>query len=188
MASASTYPGKKRKIYDTPKHPWQAARMATEVELVKKYGLRNKKELWRAQSMLRRYRADARRLLAESAEAELTGHAKTESDQILSRLTRYSILKPDSNIDDILGLETEAILERRLQTQVHRLGFARTMRQARQFITHGHIAIDGKKVTVPSKMVSIEEEMKIDYYTESPLVSEAHPERPAQIASSIVEA
>jgi small subunit ribosomal protein S4 len=187
MASASTYPGKRRKSYDTPKHPWQAARMATEVELVKKYGLRNKKELWKAQSILRRYRADARRLLAISAETELTGHAKTESDQILSRLTRYSILKSESNIDDILGLQTEAILERRLQTQVHRLGLARTMRQARQFITHGHIAIDGKKVTVPSKMVSIEEEMKVEYYGESPLTSEAHPERPAQIATSIVE-
>jgi small subunit ribosomal protein S4 len=187
MASASNYPGKNRKRYDTPKHPWQAARMAAEVELIKKYGLRNRKELWKAQSVLRRYRADARRLLAESAEAELTGHAKTEADQILARLIRYSILKSDSNIDDILGLETDTILERRLQTQVHRLGFARSMRQARQFITHGHIAIDGKKVTVPRKMVSKEEEMSIDYYGQSPLTSESHPERPAQIASSLVE-
>lgn len=184
----ATYPGKKRKSYDTPKHPWQAARMATEVELITKYGLRNRKELWKAQSILRRYRADARRLLAESAEIELTGHAKTESEQILARLIRYSILKPDSNVDDILGLQTDTILERRLQTQVHRLGLARTMKQARQFITHGHIAINGEKVTIPSKMISKDEEMQIDYYGGSPLQNEDHAERPAQIASSLVKA
>lgn len=181
------YPGKKRKSYDTPKHPWQAARMATEVELIKKYGLRNKKEVWKAQSMLRRYRGDARRLLAESAESELTGHLKTEADQILAKLMRYGILKPDSNVDDILALQTDMILERRLQTQVHRLGLARTARQARQFITHGHIAVNGKKVTVPGMFISKDEEMAIDYYGESPLVSESHPERPAQVASSIVQ-
>ena len=181
------FPGKKRKSYDTPKHPWQAARMAGELELVKKYGLRNKRELWKSHSVLRRFRADARRLLAESAESDLTGHAKTEADQILAKLIRYSILKSDSSIDDILGLQTEVILERRLQTQVHRLGLARTARQARQFITHGHISIDGKRVTVPGMMVTKEQEMAIDYYGKSPISKEAHPERPAQIASSLVE-
>jgi small subunit ribosomal protein S4 len=179
------YPGKKRKSYDTPKHPWQAARMATEVELLKKYGLRNKKELWKAVSILRRYRADARRILAESAETELAGHLKTESDQILERLRRYSILPSDANIDDILALQTEVILERRLQTQVYRLGLARTPKQARQFITHGHIAINGQKVTVPSVLISKEDEMNIDYYGNSPLTSESHAERPAQIASAV---
>ena len=181
------FPGKKRKSYDTPKHPWQAARMASELELVKKYGLRNKKELWKAHSILRRYRSDARRLLAESAESELTGHNKTEADQILARLIRYSMLGSDANIDDILGLQTDAILERRLQTQVHRLGLARTPRQARQFITHGHIAIDGKKVTVPSMLISKEEEMLIEYYGKSPLTVESHPERPAQVAAAVAE-
>ncbi|MBN2111427.1 MAG: 30S ribosomal protein S4 [Methanosarcinaceae archaeon] len=182
------YPGKKRKSYDTPKHPWQAARMAGELELVKKYGLRNKKELWKALSVLRRYRADARRILAESAEGELTGHLRTEADQILARLIRYSILHGDASIDDILGLQTSSILERRLQTQVHRLGLARTPKQARQFITHGHIAIDGKRVTVPGMLISRDEEMLIDYYDSSPLTDEAHAERPAQVASSVAGA
>jgi small subunit ribosomal protein S4 len=179
------YPGKKRKSYDTPKHPWQAARMATEVELLKKYGLRNKKELWKAVSILRRYRADARRILAESAETELSGHLKTESDQILARLIRFSVLPSDANIDDILALQTESILERRLQTQVYRLGLARTPKQARQFITHGHIAINGQKATVPGILISKEEEMQIDYYGNSPLTNESHAERPAQIATSV---
>ena len=176
------YPGKKRKSYDTPKHPWQAARMAGELELVKKYGLRNKKELWKAHSVLRRYRADARRLLAEG---ELSGHNKTEADQILARLIRYSVLSTDSNIDDILGLQTNAVLERRLQTLVHRFGFARSPKQARQFITHGHIAINGMRVTVPGMLVSKEEEAGIGYYGGSPLTSDSHPERPAQVASNV---
>ncbi len=181
------YPGKNKKIYDTPKHPWQAARMASEVELVKTYGLRNKKELWKSHSMLRRYRADARRLLAESADAELSGHSKTEADQILAKLKRYGFLKEDSNIDDILSLQTDAILERRLQTQVHRLGLARTPRQARQFIVHGHVSVNGRKATIPSMLITKKDEMAIDYYGVSPLSKESHPERPAQIASSVAK-
>ena len=184
------YPGKKSKSYETPKHPWQEARMANEVQLVKAYGLRNKKEVWKAASMLRMYRSEARKLLATVAngqEGELEGHLKTQSEEILSKLIRYGIIKQDSDIDDILSLKTENILERRLQTQVLRLGLARTVVQARQFITHGHIAINGRKATIPGMMVSKEDEMRIGYYGNSPLVSESHPERPVQVASALAE-
>lgn len=184
------YPGKQNKFYDTPNHPWQAARMANEVELIKAYGLRNKREVWKAESILRRYRSDAMDLLALVAatpDGVLRGHHKQEADQILGRLIRYGILKPKSDIDDILGLKPENILERRLQTQVLRLGLARTIRQARQFITHGHIAIDGKRQTVPSTLISTEDEMKITYYGESPLKADTHPERPEKVAAAVVE-
>jgi small subunit ribosomal protein S4 len=184
------YPGKKRKSYETPKHPWQEARMAAEVQLEKAYGLRNKKEVWGAASKLRMYRSEARKLLATAAEGQeggLEGHLKTESEEILSKLIRYGIIKQDSNIDDILSLKTENILERRLQTQVLRLGLARTIVQARQFITHGHIAVNGRKVTIPGMLVSREDEMHIGYYGNSPLISESHPERPVQVASSLAD-
>lgn len=184
------YPGKQNKFYDTPNHPWQASRMANEVELIKAYGLRNKREVWKAESILRKYRSDAMALLALVAgtpDGVLRGHHKREADQILGRLIRYGILKPNSDIDDILGLKPENILERRLQTQVLRLGLARTIRQARQFITHGHISIDGKRLTVPSMLISVEDEMKIAYYGDSPLSADSHPERPIQIASAVVE-
>lgn len=184
------YPGKKSKSYETPKHPWQEARMATEVQLVKAYGLRNKKEVWRAASMLRMYRSEARKLLANIAsgqEGGLEGHYRTQSEEILAKLIRYGIIKPDANIDDILSLKTENILERRLQTQVLRLGLARTVIQARQFITHGHIAINGRKATIPGMLVSKEDEMHIGYYGSSPLVSESHPERPVQVASFLAD-
>ena len=74
------YPGKKSKSYETPKHPWQEARMAAEVQLVKAYGLRNKREVWKAASMLRMYRSEARKLLASAADGQeggLEGHLKT---------------------------------------------------------------------------------------------------------------
>jgi len=184
------YPGKRSKSFETPRHPWQETRMASEVQLVKAYGLRNKREVWKAASMLRMYRSEARKLLASAANSQergLEGHQKTQSEEILAKLIRYGIIKSDADIDDILSLKTENILERRLQTQVLRLGLARTVVQARQFITHGHIAINGRKATIPGMLVSKEDEMHIGYYSTSPLVSESHPERPVQVASVLAD-
>lgn len=184
------YPGKQSKSYETPRHPWQETRMASEVQLVKAYGLRNKKEVWKAASMLRMYRSQARKLLASAAnsqESGLEGHQKTQSEEILSKLIRYGFIKSDANVDDILSLKTENILERRLQTQVLRLGLARTVVQARQFITHGHIAVNGRKATIPGMLVTKEDEMHIGYYGTSPLVNESHPERPVQVASALAD-
>ncbi|MCZ7372490.1 MAG: 30S ribosomal protein S4 [Candidatus Methanoperedens sp.] len=179
------YPGKNRKSYDTPKHPWQAARMAAEVEIVKKYGLRNKKEVWKAHSGLKKYRELARKLLAESTKGNLAGSLKTDADNILNRMKRYGLLKTDAVLDDILSLDVSIFLDRRLQTQVHKQGFANTMKQARQFIVHGHISLDGRKVTVPGYIVSKDEEQKLDYYGNSPISGESHPSRPAQVVKSI---
>ena len=179
------YPGKNRKSYETPKHPWQAARMAGEVELIKKYGLRNKKEVWKAHSHLKNYRELARKLLAESAKGTLAGHVKTDAENILNRLKRYGLLKKDAVLDDILSLDATNFLERRLQTQVHKQGLANTIRQARQFIVHGHISVGGRKVTVPGYIVSTDEELSLDYYSGSGLSSEAHPSRPTQVAKGI---
>ncbi len=181
------YPGKNRKSYDTPKHPWQAARMASEVELIKTYGLRNKREVWKVHSNLKNYRELARKLLAESAKGKLAGSVKVDADNILNRLKRYGLLKTDAVLDDILSLEVTNFLERRLQTQVHKQGLANTIRQARQFIVHGHISVGGRKVTVPSYLVSMDEELRLDYYGGSPLSIESHVSRPAQVAKGMVQ-
>ncbi len=181
------YPGKNRKSYDTPKHPWQAARMASEVELIKTYGLRNKKEVWKVHSSLKNYRELARKLLAESAKGKLAGSVKVDADNILNRLKRYGLLKTDAVLDDILSLEVTNFLERRLQTQVHKQGLANTIKQARQFIVHGHISVEGRKVTVPGYLVSMDEELRLDYYGGSPLSEESHISRPAQVAKGMVQ-
>ncbi len=179
------YPGKNRKSYETPKHPWQAARIEPEVELVKRYGLRNKREVWKAHSSLKKYRELARKLLAEGAKGQLKGHIKTDSENILNRLKRYGLLKTDAGLDDILSLEVTSFLERRLQTQVHKQGLANTMKQARQFIVHGHISVGGRKITIPGYTVPANEELHLDYYGGSALSNESHASRPAQVVKAI---
>jgi small subunit ribosomal protein S4 len=160
---------KLRKKYERPVRPWESARIAEESTIIKNYGLKNKKELWIAESQLRKYRREARKLLGKEM--------KRKEEEILGTLKRKGILKPDAKIDDILSLTVDDFLERRLQTRVFRRGLASTIRQARQFIVHGHIAIDGQKVRVPSYLVSMEEEDKIAYYPSSPIANELHPLR-----------
>ena len=52
-------------------------------------------------------------------------------------------------------------LERRLDTVVYRIGFGMSRRQARQLVRHGHVAVDGRKVNIPSYQVSVGEEITI---------------------------
>jgi small subunit ribosomal protein S4 len=52
-------------------------------------------------------------------------------------------------------------LERRLDNVVYRLGFGISRRQARQLVRHGHIAVNGKKVNIPSYQVSVNEEITV---------------------------
>jgi small subunit ribosomal protein S4 len=54
----------------------------------------------------------------------------------------------------ITGEELLSLLERRLDNVVYRLGFAGTRAQARQFVNHGHVTVDGKKVDIASYLVS----------------------------------
>lgn len=180
------YPGKNKKSYKTPNHPWQASRIEPEVELVKRYGLRNKREVWKAHSQLKKYRELARKMLAESIKGKLTGHVKTDSENIINRLKKYGLLKTDAVLDDILSLDINNFLERRLQTQVHKQGLANTQKQARQFIVHGHIAVAGRKITIPGYLVPANEELSLGYYTGSELTKESHPSRPGQVAKEIV--
>jgi small subunit ribosomal protein S4 len=181
------YPGKNTKSYNTPKHPWQSSRIEPEVELVKRYGLRNKREVWKAHSELKRYRELARILLAESTKGKVEGHVKTDIENIINRLKRYGLLKTDAVLDDILSLDVNNFLERRLQTQVHKQGLANTMKQARQFIVHGHIAVAGRKITIPSYHVQSTEELSLGYYVNSELTKESHPSRPGQVMKNIVQ-
>jgi len=174
------YPGKAKKIYNTPHHPWQKARIEEETALVKKYGLRNKKSVWKFASMLRKYRGQARTLLGVLGTGEVTEetHHSREAQQIQAKLQRLGVLKEESKLEDILALKIEDLLERQLQTIVFRKGYANSMKQARQFIVHGHVAISGRKITVPSYMVLKSEEGTIGYYIGSPITKEALATKP----------
>ena len=167
--------GTNTKRYETPNHPYQGERIAQEGDLLGRYGLKNKEELWRAQSELRNYRREARRLIGE-AQGDLEV-AEAAGEEFLTRLRRYGILSEGDDISRVLGLDVTDILERRLQTVVYRTGLASTPEQARQFVVHGHVTVDGARVTRPSKMVEVAEEDAIDFDGTSPLSDDLHPER-----------
>jgi small subunit ribosomal protein S4 len=165
-----------RKQYDTPLHPWKEERIKQERELMKKYGLKNHQEVWRAKTFLGKYRQQARELLARMGSRD--PQIKRESDQLLLHLTRMGILRLGSTLDEVLALETESVLSRRLQTLVYLKGFSGTANQSRQLITHGHVKIGDRKVTIPGYLVAKDEEEWIGYTTLSPLNELSHPARP----------
>lgn len=149
---------RQRKKYLRPSHPWEKDRMDAEDAILVKFGLRRKEEIWRAQTLLRNFRIQARNLLAASGP-----QAEKETKQLISRLQGLGLVGENATLDDVLGLTVDKILERRLQTIVHKKGLARSMLQARQLITHGHIAIRGRSVNIPSYLVTVGEEPLIDY-------------------------
>ena len=165
-----------RRKYDTPSHPWQGDRIKMENDLIRQFGLKNKKEVWKMQSLVRNFRQQARLLNARLRMADV--QAEKEKDQLLNRLIKLGLLNPNSNLNDVLGLEVENVLNRRLQTQVYLKGLAHSPKQARQFIIHGHISIDGRKVTIPGYLVKNIEEENIEYNQYSSLNNELHPMRP----------
>ena len=166
-------PRRLSKKYDTPNHPWIGERIKRERELAIKYGLVNKKEFWKMETRLRTFRRQARKLISDT-----TKQGAREAVQLFGVLKRYGILvKEDATLDDVLSLNVESILDRRLQTLVFKKGLAKTPKQARQFIVHGHIAVNGRRITAPSYLVPVAEEDLISYTPTSPLASENHPER-----------
>ncbi|MFB6243320.1 MAG: 30S ribosomal protein S4 [Halobaculum sp.] len=167
--------GESTKRYETPNHPYQENRIAEESELLGRYGLKNKEELWRAQSELRNYRREARRLIGE-AQGDLDAAAAAGSEFVES-LRRTGILDETDDISAVLSLDETDVLERRLQTVVYRQGLANTPQQARQFVVHGHVTVDGARVTRPGYQVDVHEEDSVSFDETSPLADELHPER-----------
>jgi small subunit ribosomal protein S4 len=139
---------------------WEAGRLEDDHRLLKEYGLKNQRELWRMETILRKIRREARRLLAARG-AGIEGRA----ERLLGRAKRFLINKAQVTLDDILALSTRDILERRLETLVVRKGMAKTLGQSRQAIVHGHIAVSGNKTTSPSRLIAFSEETDILWYS-----------------------
>ena len=166
--------GTDTKQYETPNHPYQGERIANEHSLADRYGLKNKEELWRAQSELRSYRREARDLLAQAQDDPVV---QRRTREFLGRLTRVGVLDEEDQLGDVLSLEIEDVLERRLQTVVYRKGLANTAQQARQFIVHGHVIVGDRRHRVPSYVVDVDEEDLVAFDETSPLADDLHPER-----------
>ena len=149
-------PKKQKKKFSKPGHPWQKERIEAEKEITQQYGLRRKYEIWKLDSLLKKFLNRAKTLIAQRS-----GQSELEKKQLLQRLSKMGLLKKDSKVEDILNLTLKDMMERRLQTLIVRKQIARSMMQARQFITHEHVAIGARKVTAPSYIVSVDEEPNI---------------------------
>lgn len=139
--------------YARPLRPYSKDNLIEERKIMDRFGLRRKKELWRAQESVRSVRRRAMQLLA-SEDPELR-------KQMIDRLHKLGIVEADAEIDNILGLDVEKFLNRRLQSIVHAKGLANTMRHARQMIVHRLIEVGGRRIQQPSFMVSRDLEDKI---------------------------
>jgi len=172
-------PKKQRKKYETPRFPWRTDTLQEELKFLGQYGLRNKHELWRHETTLSEFRGNARSLIGKPP-----GERRKMEGEILARLKKLGVLEETAVLDDVLDLTIEDIFERRLQTIVYRKGMAKTIQQARQLITHGHVTIGDKRVTVPSYFVTREEEKQIGYANHSSIANPSHPLRQTIMAST----
>lgn len=143
-------PKRKRKKYSRPRRPFDKLRIEEENVLKEKYGLKNKKEIWKADSAISRIRDLAKHLITKS---------ENEKQAFIEKLQKMGFKV--NTIPDILTLSKEDWLKRRLQTLVFSQGLVKTPKQARQLITHKHVSIGGRIVNIPSYHVYAEEESTI---------------------------
>ena len=163
-------PKRSRKKYGSPGHPYDKARIESELLLVGKYGLRNKREIYRAQTKLKNFRAQARSFLALEEEERVV-----QEEILLEKLKRLGVVSGNITSDDILGLDLESLLKRRLQTLVLQKGLAGTIHQARQLIAHRHISVGGRIMNSPSYLVPVDMEDTIRFSQNSPFTDNEHP-------------
>ncbi|HKX20325.1 MAG TPA: 30S ribosomal protein S4 [Nitrososphaeraceae archaeon] len=155
-------PKKLRKSYRRPRRIWNSDQLNSELFIIGSYGLRNKRELWKAQTKVANFRNQARKLLA------LTLEERQEKESLLLSFLNRLGLANTSSLDDILNLKIEDILERRLQTIVMRKMSIKSPFQARQVVVHGHVSVGNQKVNLPGYLVKKQDESKILVHVEVP--------------------
>ena len=141
---------RKHKLYSNPKRPFDKKRIDEEKEIKEEFGLKNKKEIWKAEAKVSLMRKKAKSLISSDDK---------EQKSLLEKLNKIG-LKVNS-ISDVLGLDKTNYLNRRLQTVLLKKGIANTPRHARQLIAHKKVLVDGKVVSIPSYIISEDLENKI---------------------------
>merc|ERR1712121_622599 len=92
-----------------------------------------------------------------------------QGNALLRRLVRTGVLDENRmKLDYVLGLKNEDFLERRLQTQVFKLGLAKSIHHSRVLIRQGHIRVRKQVVNVPSFIVRLDSQKHIDFSLKSP--------------------
>lgn len=136
------------------------------MKLAGEYGLRNKTEIYRVALTLAKIRKAARELLTLP---ERDPRRLFEGNALIRRLIRIGVLDATkTKLDYVLGLKIEDFLERRLQTQVFKLGLAKSIHHARVLIRQRHIRVGKQLVNVPSFIVRLDSQKLIDFALTSP--------------------
>ncbi|GBE20365.1 MAG TPA: 30S ribosomal protein S4 [Candidatus Pacearchaeota archaeon] len=141
---------RKHKQYSKPKRPFDKARIDEEAEIKKEFGLKNKKEIWRAEAKIKSMREKAKKLISADPK---------EQEALFERLRKIGLNV--NSIADVLSLDKTDYLKRRLQTVLMNKRLATTPKNARQLITHRKVLVDGKVVDSPSYVVPVTLESKI---------------------------
>jgi len=152
-------PRKPKKIFRRPRRIWTTDQLNTELHLIGIYGLRNKRELWKAQTEVARFRNQARALLALT-----TQQRQNKEIQLLSFLNRLGLVNESATLDDVLNLKIEDLLERRLQTIVMRKGGFKSPHLARQIVVHGHVYVGDRIINLPGYLLKKGEEPQILFH------------------------
>ncbi|KAL6046267.1 40S ribosomal protein S9 [Balamuthia mandrillaris] len=155
------------KTFKQPRRPFDKERLDAELKLVGEFGLRNKREVWRVALTLAKCRKRARELLTLP---EKDTRRLFEGAALLRNLHRLGVLEEHKDkLDYVLSLRIEDFLERRLQTQVFKLGLAKSIHHARVLIRQRHIRVGKQVVDIPSFMVRVQSQKHIDFALTSPL-------------------
>jgi small subunit ribosomal protein S4 len=163
-------PRKAKKLFRRPRMIWTTDQLNAELYIMGSYGLRNKRELWKAQTEVARIRNQARALLSISTEVR-----REKETRLLNFLNRLGLAKEGATLDDILNLKVEDLLERRLQTIVMKKMGTKSPYQARQIVKHNHVSIGNRKVNLPGYLVRTDEESQILAHIELPAPAAAQP-------------
>ena len=144
-------PKRQHKQFNRPRQLFSKTRIEEEKAITKNYGLKNRREIWKAETEIKKIRSQAKGLILDPQAQEA----------FFARLKNMGLIKGPISIDDVLALTKERLLERRLQTIVCKKGFAKTPKGARQLITHRKIRIGDKFVNIPGYIVKTDEEKSI---------------------------
>ena len=145
-----------RKNWNKPKRPFNFELKMEELKILGTFGLKTKRELWKARTELSRVRNQARSLLALRQEVR-----DKEEPILIHSLSRIGLVEHNATLDDVLNLEINDLLSRRLQTIIMKKFYFKTPYQARQAISHGHVMVGDRIVNIPSYVVKVEEEDKV---------------------------
>merc|ERR1739844_309852 len=92
-----------------------------------------------------------------------------QGDALLRRMIRLGLLlEGERKLDYVLGLTSSKIMERRLQTQVFKLGLAKSVHHARCLIRQRHIRVGKQICDIPSFLVRLDSQKHIDFALTSP--------------------